>query len=252
MSKLEGKAALITGGSKGIGKAIAAAYAEAGARVMICSRKAEELEKAAGEIGHGASWCVANAGDPDQAEAAVQATVDTFSAIDVLVDNAATNPYAGPTIDMDLPRWEKTWQVNVTGPLVLSQAAWRRYMKEGPGGSSIINISSVGGFRTSPILGAYDVTKAALIHLTKQLAAELGPKVRVNAICPGLVRTYFARVLWEGEGEKRVARHNPAGRIGEPDDIAGAAVFLASDDASWVTGDALVVDGGQLVGFQKA
>jgi len=246
---LEGKAALITGASKGIGKAIAQGLADAGVSVMICARKAEELEKAASEIGKGTQWCVANAGKQEDAEAAVEATLASFGALDILVNNAATNPYAGPTIDIDLPRWEKTWQVNMTGPLLFSQLAWQRYMKEGPGGSSIINIASIGGYHTNPIIGAYDTTKAALIHLTKQLAAELGPKVRVNAICPGLVRTNFARALWEGKGEEIVSKRNPTGRIGEPEDIAGTAVYLASDLASWVTGEAILIDGGQNVAF---
>ena len=246
---LEGKTALVTGASRGIGKAIAAAYAEAGVRVMLVSRKAENLESTAAELGDGVAWCAANAGRPDEAEAAVDATIERFGSLDILVNNAATNPYAGPIIDIDLPRWEKTLQVNLTGPLVLAQLAWNKFMKDGPGGSLILNISSVGAYHTSPILGAYDVTKSALIHLTKQLAAELGPKVRVNAICPGLVRTHFARALWEGEGEAFVARRNPARRIGEPEDIAGTALYLASSLGEFVTGEAILVDGGQNVGF---
>lgn len=247
---LQGKAVLVTGGSRGIGKAIAAGFAAAGAQVMIVSRREDALVAAADEIGGGVAWCAANAGRPDEAERAVDATLDRFGRLDVLVNNAATNPYAGPTIDIDLPRWEKTWQVNLTGPLVLSQLAWTKFMKEGPGGCSIINIASVGAFHTSPLIGAYDITKSALVHLTKQLAAELGPRVRVNAICPGLVRTDFARALWEGDGEAYVARRNPLRRIGEPDDIAGTALYLASDLAQWVTGEAILVDGGQNVGFQ--
>jgi NAD(P)-dependent dehydrogenase (short-subunit alcohol dehydrogenase family) len=246
---LSGKTALITGGSKGIGKAIATSLANAGANVMICARKAEDLQAAASEIGNGAQWCVANAGKAEDAEAAVATTLEHFGALDILVNNAATNPYAGPTIDIDLPRWEKTWQVNLTGPLLFSQLAWHRYMKDGPEGSSIINISSIGGYHTNPILGAYDTTKAALIHMTKQLAAELGPKARVNAICPGLVRTKFASALWEGPGEEMVAKRNPTKRIGEPNDIAGTALYLASDLSSWVTGEAILVDGGQHVAF---
>ena len=246
---LRGKAALVTGGSRGIGKAIAQALASAGADVMLFSRKADELERAAAEVGSGARWCAGNAGRAEDAEAAVDATLEAFGRLDVLVNNAATNPYAGPTIDIDLPRWEKTWQVNLTGPLLFTQAAWHRAMKDGPGGASVVNISSVGGYHTNPILGAYDTTKAALIHLTKQLAAELGPKVRVNAICPGLVRTQFARALWEGEGGEMVARRNPTRRIGEPRDVAGLAVFLASDLAAWITGEAILVDGGQHVAF---
>lgn len=246
---LEGKTALVTGGSRGIGKAIAAAYAEAGVKVMISSRKAEDLAATAKEIGHGVEWCAANAGRPEEAEQVVETTLERFGALDILVNNAATNPYAGPTIEIDLPRWEKTWQVNLTAPLLLTQLAWNKYMKEGPGGSSIINISSIGAFHTNPILGPYDLTKSALVHLTKQLAAELGPKVRVNAICPGLVRTQFARALWEGEGGDIVARGNPTKRIGEPEDIAGTALYLASDLAAWVTGESVLVDGGQNVKF---
>ena len=246
---LEGKTVLVTGGSRGIGKGIAAAFAGAGAQVMITSRREEDLAAAAAELGDGVAWCAANVGQPDQAEQAVDATLERFGRLDVLVNNAATNPYAGPTIDIDLPRWEKTWQVNLTGPLVLTQLVWNKYMKDGPGGSSVINISSVGAFHTNPLIGAYDITKSALVHLTKQLAVELGPKVRVNAICPGLVRTQFARALWEGEGEGHVARRNPLGRIGEPEDIAGTALYLASDLAEWVTGESILVDGGQNVGF---
>ena len=246
---LRGRTALVTGGSRGIGKAIAESFARAGANVMISSRKAEELEAAAADIGHGAKWCAANVGRPEDAEAAVDATLAAFGALDVLVNNAATNPYAGPTIDIDLPRWEKTWQVNLTGPLLLTQCAWRKYMKDGPGGSSVINIASVGGYHTNPILGAYDTTKAALIHLTKQLAAELGPNARVNAICPGLVRTKFARALWEGEGGKVVAKTNPTRRIGRPEDVAGLALFLASDLSAWLTGESILVDGGQHIAF---
>jgi len=246
---LEGKAVLVTGGSRGIGKAIAAGFAGAGARVMITSRRAEDLAATAEEIGNGVAWCAANVGRPDEAEQAVDATLEQFGSLDVLVNNAGTNPYAGPTIDIDLPRWEKTWQVNLTAPLVLSQLAWNKFMKEGPGGSSIINISSVGAFHTNPIIGAYDITKSALVHLTRQLAAELGPKVRVNAICPGLVRTQFARALWEGEGEAFVSKRNPLRRIGEPEDIAGTALYLASSLAEWVTGESFLVDGGQHAGF---
>jgi len=246
---LEGKAVLVTGGSRGIGKGIAARFARAGANVMITSRREEDLAATAAELGDGVAWCAANVGRPEEAERAVDAVLEQFGRIDVLVNNAATNPYAGPTIDIDLPRWEKTWQVNLTGPLVLSQHAWNKWMKEGPGDCSIINISSVGALHTNPIIGAYDITKSALVHLTKQLAAELGPKVRVNAICPGLVRTDFARTLWEGDGEAHVARRNPLARIGEPDDISGTALYLASSLAAWVTGEAILVDGGQNVGF---
>ncbi|MDH3705750.1 MAG: SDR family oxidoreductase [Acidimicrobiia bacterium] len=247
--RLDGRAAIVTGGSKGIGKAIAAAYATAGARVLITSRKADQLEAAADEVGHGCTWLAGNAGDPDDAERVIATAVDQLGGLDILVNNAATNPYAGPLIDIDGPRWDKTMQVNLTGPLVWTQLAWRQAMQTG--GGVVLNISSVGGMSTSPILGAYDVSKAALIHMTKQLAAELGPGVRVNALCPGLVKTDFARALWEGDGEARVARSYPLGRLGTPADIAGAALYLAADTGSWITGQTLVLDGGGLVAFAQ-
>lgn len=245
--RLDGKVALVTGGSRGIGKGIARAFAEAGARVMITSRKAESCEAAVEEIGHGAAFEPGHVGRPEDAERVVDATIERLGGLHVLVNNAATNPYAGPTIDVDLPRWEKTLEVNLTAPLVWTQLAWRKALRAG--GGAVVNVASVGGLGTSPILGVYDVTKAALIHLTKQLAAELGPGVRVNALAPGLIRTDFARALWEGEGGARVAESYPLKRLGEPEDVAAAALFLASDAAGWVTGETWVLDGGGLVGF---
>jgi len=246
--RLDGKVALVTGGSRGIGLGIARAFAQAGARVMISSRKADACRAAAAELGEGVDWEAGHTGRAEDAERVVDATLERLGGLDILVNNAATNPYAGPTIDVDRPRWEKTLEVNLTAPLFWTQLAWRRAMSER--GGVVINISSVGGFSTSPILGVYDVTKAALIHLTRQLAAELGPKVRVNAIAPGLIRTEFARALWEGEGGERVARAYPLRRLGEPEDIAAAAVFLAADSGSWMTGQTLILDGGGLVGFK--
>ncbi|MGH1502626.1 MAG: SDR family oxidoreductase [Acidimicrobiales bacterium] len=248
--RLDGKVALITGGSRGIGKEIARTFAEAGARVMIVSRKAETLEEAAAEIGHGCAWHSANIGDAESAQAAVAATIEAFGGLDILVNNAATNPYAGPMIDVDLARWDKTIQVNLTAPLLWTQAAWNAAMKES--GGVVLNISSVGGLMTSPVLGVYDLTKSALIHMTQQLGAELGPKVRVNAICPGLIKTDFARMLWEGERGVEVAKQYPLGRLGETADIAGAALYLAADTGSWITGQHLVLDGGGLVRFDGA
>ncbi|NNE12505.1 MAG: SDR family oxidoreductase [Ilumatobacter sp.] len=245
--RLDGKTALITGGSRGIGKGIAHAFAAAGAQVMITSRKADACEAAAEEIGHGCTWEPGNVGNPDDAERVVGACLDQHGAVDILVNNAATNPYAGPTIDVDLPRWNKTIDVNVTAPLVWTQLVWNRHMQEH--GGVVINISSVGGLSTNQMLGVYDISKAALIHMTKQLAPELGPKVRVNAICPGLIKTDFARLLWEGDRGDEVAKMYPLGRLGEVEDIAGAALWLAADTGSWVTGQAIVLDGGGLVQF---
>jgi NAD(P)-dependent dehydrogenase (short-subunit alcohol dehydrogenase family) len=242
---LKGKVALVTGASRGIGKAIAQAYADAGASVLLSSRKQDALEAAAAEIGGEVAVFAANAGDPEQAAAAVAHCVERFGAIDVLVNNAATNPYFGPAMDIDLARYDKTWEVNLRGVLVWTQEAWKQSLAER--GGSVINIASVGGFSIEQGIGIYNTTKAALIHLTKTLAAELAPSVRVNAIAPGLVKTDMARALWEPQ-EERIAASMPLARLGEPVDIANAALFLASDLASWVTGHTLVVDGGALLG----
>jgi NAD(P)-dependent dehydrogenase (short-subunit alcohol dehydrogenase family) len=238
---LDGKVALVTGGSRGIGKAIAAAYAQSGAKVMISSRKQEALEAAAAEMTGEVEVYAANAGDPEAAAACVSATIERFGALDILVNNAAANPYLGKTLGIDLGRYDKTMQVNLRGPLVWIQEAWKQSMSER--GGVVINIASVGGMRIESMLGIYNVTKAGLIHLTKQLAGELGPKVRVNAIAPGLIKTDFAAVLVENFGE-RLAKETPMRRLGEPEDIAGAALFLASDLASWITGEVIVIDGG--------
>jgi NAD(P)-dependent dehydrogenase (short-subunit alcohol dehydrogenase family) len=242
--RLDGKTALVTGGSRGIGLAIARRFAEAGAQVMLSSRKADALAEAAASLERldgSVSWHAAHAGDPEQAEACVAATLDRFGGLDVLVNNAATNPYYGPMVDIDRARAIKTLEVNQLGVLAWSQAAYRAALAER--GGSILNLSSVGGLGPEPGIGWYDVTKAAVIHITRQLAYELAPGVRVNALAPGLVKTDLARSIWEGN-EDRIAAHIPLRRLGEPDDIAAAALFLASDAASWITGQVLVVDGG--------
>jgi NAD(P)-dependent dehydrogenase (short-subunit alcohol dehydrogenase family) len=187
----------------------------------------------------------AHAGDPEQAVACIDATVERFGAVDILVNNAATNPYFGPTIDIDVPRFDKTVEVNWRGPLVWTQCAWRASMQQR--GGVVLNIASIGGLSVEPTIGIYNGTKAALIHLTRTLAAELAPGVRVNAIAPGLVKTDMARALWE-PNEEAIARHMPLKRLGEPADIANVAVFLASDAASWITGTTTVIDGGALLG----
>ncbi len=240
---LTGKVALVTGASKGIGAAIARIYAEQGAAVMLSSRKIEALEEAAAAIDGVTAVYAANAGRPEQAHACVAATIERFGGLDILVNNAAVNPYYGPAIDIDLSRFDKIIEVNVRGPLVWTQEAWRQAMSEH--GGSVINIVSVGGLKFSGPIGIYDMTKAALIHLTKHLASELGPGVRVNAIAPGLVKTDFARALWEPGGDQEEWPW-PLARLGEPLDIARAALYLASGLASWVTGEVLVVDGGSM------
>jgi NAD(P)-dependent dehydrogenase (short-subunit alcohol dehydrogenase family) len=243
--RLDGKVALVTGASRGIGRAIAAAYAEAGARVLISSRKQDALEEAAKAMNGEVDVFAANAGEPEQAAACVAFCKDRFGAIDVLVNNAATNPYMGPLMGIDVPRAEKTVRVNQQGVLVWTQEAYKAGLADGDGGA-VINIASVGGMSVETSIAYYNVTKAAVLHLTRQLAAELAPSVRVNAIAPGLVKTDMARALWE-PNEGAIAAHTPLRRLGEPDDIAAAALFLASDAASWITGQTIVVDGGALL-----
>jgi NAD(P)-dependent dehydrogenase (short-subunit alcohol dehydrogenase family) len=248
--ELAGKVAVVTGASKGIGRAIAASLADGGASVMLTSRKQVGLDAAAAAISERTpdarlATFAANAGDPEQAEACAAATIDRFGALDILVNNAATNPNYGDTIDAELPAWDKTFQVNVRGAFVWSQLAWRAWMREH--GGAILNISSIGGLRADARIGVYNVTKAAIVHLTRVLAVELGPGVRVNAIAPGLVKTDFARALWE-PAEDAVASGLPLRRIGTPEDVAHAARFLVGPGASWITGETLVVDGGAVAG----
>ena len=242
--RLDGRVALVTGGSRGIGRAIAAAFADAGAKVMLSSRKQESLEKAAAEIGGEVDVFAAHAGVPEQAEACVAATLERFGGLDILVNNAGTNPYYGPAMGIDLARYDKTFEVNLRGPLVWTQLAWRAAMAER--GGCVINVASIGGLAARGAVPIYATTKAGLIHLTKALALELAPGVRVNALAPGVVKTDMARAFWEGN-ESEVASQVPLGRFGEPDDIAAAALFLASPAASWITGEVMVVDGGQLL-----
>jgi NAD(P)-dependent dehydrogenase (short-subunit alcohol dehydrogenase family) len=211
---------------------------------MLSSRKAEALDEAAASMTGDVATFAANAGEPEQIEACVAETVHRFGSVDILVNNAATNPYMGPSIDIDLGRYDKTFRVNLRGPLVWTQEVWRASQRER--GGVVINVASVGGIRGEPAIGIYNTTKAALIHLTETLAVDLAPGVRVNALAPGLVKTDFARALWE-PSEQGAAAHVPLRRLGEPEDIAHAALFLASDLASWITGHTLVIDGGALI-----
>lgn len=244
--RLDGKVALVTGASKGIGRAIATELADSGAKVMISSRKSEALKEAAQGMRGEVAWFAANAGRPEEAESCVAATVERFGAVDILVNNAATNPYVGPLMDLDLARATKTFEVNLLGPLMWTQACWKASMAGGSG--AVLNVSSIGGVRgAKSTLAWYSMTKAGLLHLTESLAGEMGPRVRVNAICPGVVKTDMARALWEKD-EERVAATYPLKRLGIPEDIAGMATFLCSEAASWITGSVFVVDGGALVG----
>ena len=243
---MDGKVALVTGGSKGIGKAIGAALTAAGASVVLTSRKQDALDAAAAHIGGDAVGFAAHAGEPDQARAAVAFAVERFGGLDVLVNNAATNPYFGPLLGITESQMDKTVQVNQRAIVTWTREAVAVGLGRRPG-ASVINIASIGGLNVESGIGYYNVTKAAVLHLSRQLAAELAPSVRVNAIAPGLVKTDLARALWEEHGDA-IASRTPLGRLGEPDDIARAALFLASDASSWMTGASMVVDGGALLG----
>jgi NAD(P)-dependent dehydrogenase (short-subunit alcohol dehydrogenase family) len=185
------------------------------------------------------AWTAAHVGRPEDAQSCVAETVSRFGGIDILVNNAGTNPYFGPLIDIDMVRAQKIFEVNQLSVVVWTAAAVKAGLR-----GSVINVASVGGLGVEPNIGWYNVTKAAVLHITRQLSFELAPDVRVNALAPGLVKTKLAVALWEGRGEEQVAAHIPLRRLGLPVDIANAALFLASDASSWVTGQTFVVDGG--------
>ncbi|MDA0372015.1 MAG: SDR family oxidoreductase [Actinomycetota bacterium] len=236
--RLDGKVALVTGASRGIGLAMAKTMAESGASVMMVSRRIDEssTEGIDGEV----SIHAANTGDVEAGRRCVESTLDKYGRIDVLVNNAATNPYFGDTLGVDEARYDKTFQVNLRGPVFWTASVWDSWMKDNPG--VILNVASVGGIRSESGLGVYNLTKAALIHLTRQLAGELGPS-RVVGIAPGLVATDFAAFLVDNFGD-RLAAALPTKRLGDPQDIANLATFLVSDAASWITGETYVIDGG--------
>lgn len=252
--RVDGKAAIVTGASRGIGLAIAKRYVESGGSVCITARKQNELDDALGELAEagehakagGRAIAVAgSADDPGHIADAVAKTVDRFGSLDALVNNAATNPQFGPLADAEPRAIEKVLSLNLEGPVLWVQEACRAWMRQQ--GGVILNIASIGGIMAEPMIGAYNVSKAALIHMTEQFAAELAPKVRVNALAPGLVKTQFAKALLAA-GEEKLAERMPLKRLGVPDDVARAALFLLSDASDWITGSTLVIDGGALLG----
>ena len=245
MSTFEGRTALVTGASRGIGLAIATSLVQRGAKVVVTARKADALAAAVESLG-GPDVAVAVAGnvaDPEHRAEAVRTAVETFGSLDVLVGNVGINPVFGPLMDAPLDAVRKILDTNVVASLGLVQEAWRAWMSEH--GGSVLIVASVAGLKSSEGIAAYGVSKAALINLTTQLAVELGPGVRVNAVAPAVVKTRFAEALFTGR-EDEVARQYPAGRLGVPEDIGEAAAYLLGDSAGWVTGQTLTLDGGAL------
>jgi NAD(P)-dependent dehydrogenase (short-subunit alcohol dehydrogenase family) len=241
--RYEGRTALVTGASRGIGLAIARRLVEEGARVCITARKEVALAEAVDALG-GPEVALAVPGssdDPEHQQAAIEKTAHRWGPVDVLVNNTGVNPVYGPLLDVDERSARRILDVNLWGSLGWARRVWEASFAER--GGVVVNVSSVAGLRTAEGIGFYGASKAALLHLTQQLAVELGPTVRVNAVAPAVVRTRFATPLYDGK-EDDVAAGYPLGRIGEPEDVAAAVAYLGSDDAAWVTGQTIVLDGG--------
>jgi NAD(P)-dependent dehydrogenase (short-subunit alcohol dehydrogenase family) len=248
--RLDGKVAVVTGASKGIGESMVRAFAAFGAKVVVSSRKQEAIEAVAASIrdsGGDATAIAAHAGDMEQCRRLIDQSVQRYGGIDILVNNAAANPVFGPVIDTDEGVFDKIMAVNVKGPFELAKRAFP--VMRDRGGGSIINISSIGGISPEPMLGIYSVSKAALLSLTKVLAKEWGPaQVRVNAICPGLVKTKFSQALWQTEEIlRRFTDELPLRHMAQPDEIAPLALFLAGDGAGYCTGGVYTIDGGHTI-----
>lgn len=248
---LKDKVAIVTGASRGIGEAIAVRLAEHGAAVMLAARKPDALQAVVARIeaaGGKAAAVAAHTGKQDDVTRLVAETVSRFGQVDVLVNNAATNPYFGPMLDIEDAAFEKTFEVNVKGYFMMAREVVRHLQgRDAPG--AIVNVASIAGVRAAPFQGVYGMTKAAVISMTQTMAQELGGTgIRVNAIAPGLVETKFAAaIVMNDEMRKHVVERTALGRHAQPDEIAGAAVYLASDAASYVTGHVLVVDGGTTI-----
>ncbi|GAA2496832.1 MULTISPECIES: SDR family oxidoreductase [Actinomycetes] len=242
LAPLSGKVALVTGASRGIGYGVAEALVARGDRVCITGRNEDALKEAVVKLGAERVIGVAGkAHDLDHQSEAVERTMEAFGRLDHLVNNAGTNPVFGPIADLDLNVARKVFETNVISALGFAQKTWHAWQKDN--GGAIVNIASIAGLAPSPFIGAYGVSKAAMINLTQQLAHEFAPRVRVNAIAPAVVKTKFAQALYEGREEEAAASY-PLGRLGVPSDIGGAAAFLTSAQSDWVTGQTLVVDGG--------
>ncbi|MFJ1455474.1 SDR family oxidoreductase [Nocardia wallacei] len=248
MSDLKGKGALVTGASRGIGKAVAAELLARGANVLITARKAEPLAETAADLralGHpGTVVALAgNSGDAAARAQAVAGVVAEFGSLDILINNTGINPVYGSLMDADLDAVRKIFDVNVVAALGYVQEAYRAWMRDN--GGAVVNVASVAGLRSSGVIAAYGASKAALIRLTEELAWQLGPNIRVNAVAPGVVKTKFADALYSAD-EEAAARPYPMKRLGTPEDVAALIGFLVSDQASWITGEVVRVDGGLL------
>lgn len=247
---LTGKVAVVTGASKGIGEAIARGLAEFGAKVVLSSRRQEAVDKAAGRLcdqGLEASAIACHVGRPEQLGPLIEQTAERYGGIDILINNAAINPVFGPLMESDDKVFDKIIDVNLRAPLNLAKRVVP--LMEQRGGGTIINVASIGALRPEPLLGLYSVSKSALISLTQVMAKEWGPAgIRVNAICPGLVKTKLSEALWQNEElVTETLRQQPIKRLGEPEDIAGLAVYLASDASGYTTGAVHVADGGFII-----
>jgi NAD(P)-dependent dehydrogenase (short-subunit alcohol dehydrogenase family) len=247
MFNLTGKTAIISGGSKGIGKAIAFKYAEAGANVVICSRKKDNLDSAVIEAktsGLNIVGIECNTGDIESIKNVVDQTVNQFSKVDILVNNAAANPYYGPILKSEDSHWEKIWDINVKGYFNFVKACSNSMHSNQYG--KIINIASIAAKTPLDGLGVYNISKAAVVMLTKVLAKEMAASnIQVNTLAPGLIKTDFSKALWENESVyNKIIKSIPQGRMGEPEDISGMALYLASDASDFITGSIFVVDGG--------
>ncbi|SEP87244.1 NAD(P)-dependent dehydrogenase, short-chain alcohol dehydrogenase family [Streptomyces sp. yr375] len=239
---LSGKVALVTGASRGIGYGVAEALVARGDRVCITGRNEDALKEAVEQLGADrVIGVVGKAHDLAHQTAAVERTMEAFGRVDFLVNNAGTNPVFGPIADLDLEVARKVFETNVISALGFAQKTWHAWQKDN--GGAIVNIASVAGLTASPFIGAYGISKAAMINLTQQLAHEFAPRVRVNAIAPAVVKTKFAEALYEGR-EAEAAAAYPLARLGVPSDIGGTAAFLTSEQSDWITGQTLVVDGG--------